>query len=134
MGEDYCAWDLDSKVGPALTLDDLTFKKAKAAEKKAEWERHIASVSQNVRDDKEITGSDLLDLCRELGVEVHLRTQGSMLKNLVSIHGSGARIRGKSDTTLIWRAYRSCVAILNEPVDDEPVDLEVMKLFAGSRS
>jgi len=34
LGEDYCAWDLDSKVGPALTLDDLTFKKAKAAEKK----------------------------------------------------------------------------------------------------
>mmetsp|Transcript_31472 Transcript_31472/g.70479 ORF Transcript_31472/g.70479 Transcript_31472/m.70479 type:complete len:611 (-) Transcript_31472:23-1855(-) len=34
LGEDYCSWDEDAKVGPALSDADLQAKKAKAAEKK----------------------------------------------------------------------------------------------------
>ena len=34
LGEDYCKWDEDAKVGPALSDADLQAKKAKAAEKK----------------------------------------------------------------------------------------------------
>jgi Bacteroidetes VLRF1 release factor/Vms1-associating treble clef domain len=34
LGEDYCQWDVDAKVGPPLTVDDLTARKEKEAEKK----------------------------------------------------------------------------------------------------
>ncbi|EED86974.1 predicted protein [Thalassiosira pseudonana CCMP1335] len=34
LGEDYCSWDDEAKVGPPLTLDDVELKKAKALEKK----------------------------------------------------------------------------------------------------
>ena len=34
LGEDYCSWDDEAKVGPPLTEDDVQAKKAKALEKK----------------------------------------------------------------------------------------------------
>jgi len=34
LGEDYCSWDDDAKVGPPLSEDDVQLKKQKAAEKK----------------------------------------------------------------------------------------------------
>ena len=34
LGEDYCSWDDDAKVGPPLSQNDVQLKKQKAAEKK----------------------------------------------------------------------------------------------------
>ena len=34
LGEEYCQWDEEAKVGPALSDSDLQLKKAKALEKK----------------------------------------------------------------------------------------------------
>jgi Vms1-associating treble clef domain len=34
LGEDYCAWDDDAKVGPALTVGDIEAKKEREAEKR----------------------------------------------------------------------------------------------------
>lgn len=132
IGTEYC--DSIRATEKREREERIAAAKAKKAE---EWIQHIAEISRKALADEDITGCDLLDLCRSLEVEVHLRTQGAMLKKIVSISGKGARVRGKYDTTLVWRAFRTCVVVLialTKPEEEESVDPEVEKLFAGTRS
>lgn len=96
---------------------DLEAKKAAelSARKQAEELAWLTRVVSSVRSDVPISGGDLLDLCRKLNVDVPLRTQGYMLKSLVSISSGMSRVLRKrgQKTADMFKYYREVVSRLN---------------------
>lgn len=59
----------------------------KKAEEEAEEQERLTQEAENFRQGKAITGSDVVDLCRRYGIDIHLRTVHNLQQVIVNING-----------------------------------------------
>jgi hypothetical protein len=87
----------------------------KQKEQQAE-ESRLAKIRDDIRNERDVDGADLVEFARSIGIEIHPRTAGTVLKRLVSFRGSSARITGKSLPDNVWRLIRDVQNAIAEPV------------------
>lgn len=87
-----------------------------AAEKEAKRRaEYIAALTTAIKADVAIEGTDLVEIARECGVEIHPRTVGTLRKRVLSINSCSARIRGKQLPNSVYGLYRQVRDYLSKP-------------------
>lgn len=76
-------------------------------------QQYIRDLKEKVRAGKSISGGELIDLCKELGMEIPIRTQGAM-KNCREITDCSYRTSSKFTKKHPSHYYRECKKVLEE--------------------
>lgn len=82
----------------------------------------LESIVAKVANCQLVSGDELMDLARHLGVSVHPRTAGMIRKKVDRLHNRGAAIHGKKSQTNINSAvqvYVDCVEAIQLGVMEE---------------
>lgn len=77
--------------------------------------KRLAEIEQRVRDDKAISGMELVDLARHLDIDVHPRTVSTLRHKVFELRRNTGRVaKNLRDSTSAWKVYRQCVSALQE--------------------
>ncbi len=77
-----------------------------------------------------ISGDELVDVAKHLGLVPHIRTIGTLRKRVVSIRPGQCRIAGGSVPDGVWQLLNSVMSALTE-TEDEPCNDELVKALFG---
>jgi SepF-like predicted cell division protein (DUF552 family) len=89
---------------------------AKAEEKRKEEEKEAARINtlkDLIKEDREISGGDLVDVARSMYIEVHPRTAGMLFKRVKGICSTQGRIVGKSTGNSPYDLYKQVRSLIN---------------------
>lgn len=85
---------------------DAKVQAKQEADEQRERER-LAAIVGKVKADEGIDGSQLADLARSMGIDLHPRTVGTLRKRVVSITSNGGRVTGRGHLpSTVWNLYR----------------------------
>jgi len=98
--------------------------------REAEWAR-IDKVKQRIINDEPIDGEDLVSFCKDYGIDIHIRTQGTIKQKVSEINSGQYRVqRGtlfKIPPTHYYKLLQDMIKEEGKP--EEPISPEMEKLF-----
>lgn len=86
------------------------------AEEAAKHEKYMQAVREKVKAGEMVGGEELVDLCRELKVDIHPRTVGMIRKRVSVINHEQARVSGRGPINGAYSLYKECRAKLGGTV------------------
>ena len=104
-------------------LDEAKAREATLADRKT----YLLSIAKQC-----ITGADLVELARMMGIEVQPQTAGVLLKKIGRIKNGTMEIYGKPSTAGAWKLYNQVIAMIDdvEPVLSPEEAKKVDEVFA----
>lgn len=66
----------------------------------------VEKLKRAIADDTPVSGDELLDVARAVGIEVHPRTAGTLRRRVVEIQSGCGRVRGGQAPDSVWSLYR----------------------------
>lgn len=93
-------------------------------------EIHLNKVKAQILNDESIDGEELVEWCKDYGIDIHIRTQGTIKQKVSQINSGSYRVqRGtifKIPPTVYYQSLREAI---KEKENPEKVSSEVEKLF-----
>jgi hypothetical protein len=109
------------RVGQVRKLIKQKAADEKEAKEEVAKAKRIDSIRESLKSGGQVSGRELLDLARSMGVEVHLRTAGTLLKRISRIGKGEARVSGKGGVPDgVWSVLDGVLRVVS---DDESSDL-----------
>ena len=98
--------------------------------RKQALEIHLNKVKVQILNDESIDGEELVDFCKDYGIDIHIRTQGTIKQKVSQINSGSYRVqRGtifKTPPTVYYQLLREAIKEKESPEKNSP---EVEKLF-----
>lgn len=111
-------WDRmerEEAEGIRASEERLTAEKQQAAddEDAGEFER----IAPLIRADKQISGDDLVFMARQLNVEIHPRTVGTLRRYIVAVNSGSSKVHKGHRGGKAYDVYTSCQRMLAETIE-----------------
>lgn len=136
------AIDAGEKAAAAEKAEKQAADAAKAAEKERARVARVEGIIARIKNDEMVSGDELVDAARHLGIEVHIRTIGMLRERVKSINSGQAKITGERSignsgyelySAVRGKAGGAAVTAPATAVADTPVASQIARLRAGER-
>ncbi len=118
----YCGVALSELVNKQNAERDEADRKEREQQAIEETKR-LERIAENIRTNRSVSGDEVLDIARHIGIDVHPRTAGSLRKRVVGVVGTSARISGKGTLSDgVWDVIRTVRELLAETTAVQTTD------------